>query len=165
MRHVAPLSVAVLRLGADRLLVIGLRDAPDGHGRDAALPRPAPPPRSGTCWATCSTRFMDGEYADLERLQRLNELVARDPVDTAAAGLRHVDAQFVSPSMSLSGLTGAHLHELPRPLRLLLRTMGAGNGAGTRLLSFLLFEPGYTGALIDLGLADGRAAIARGEIG
>lgn len=164
MRQVAPLSAAV-RLGADRLLVIGLRDAPDGQGRDASAPRPAPPSFGHLLGYMLDTLFMDGTYADLERLQRLNDLVARDPVDTAAAGLRHVDAQFVSPSMSLSGLTGAHLHELPRPLRMLLRTMGAGNGAGTRLLSFLLFEPGYTGALIDLGLADGRAAIARGEIG
>jgi hypothetical protein len=32
------------------------------------------------------------------------------------------------------------------------------------LLSFLLFEPGFTNELIDLGYADGLAAMARGDL-
>jgi NTE family protein len=107
---------------------------------------------------------MDGSQADLERLERLNEAVDRDPKGCTAAGLRHVDARLVQPTASLSSLTEGHLEEMPGALRILLRTLGARNQGGQKLLSFLLFEPGYTNALIDLGYADGLAAMARGDL-
>jgi NTE family protein len=50
-----------------------------------------------------------------------------------------------------------HRHELPRSLRALLRTMGASNTGGTQLLSYLLFERGFTRELIMLGMKDARA--------
>jgi NTE family protein len=75
-----------------------------------------------------------------------------------------VDARVVQPTASLSSLTEGHLQELPAPLRILLRTLGARNQGGQKLLSFLLFEPGYTNALINLGYADGLAAMARGDL-
>lgn len=165
MRHTAPLSPA-LRLGAERIVVIGLGD-PAGRNGVAVAPahRLPPAPSFGHLLGyMLDTLFMDGSQADLERLGRLNEAVDRDPEGSAAAGLRHVAAQVVQPTASLSGLTEGHLAELPRPLRILLRTMGAKNQGGQKLVSFLLFEPGYTNALIDLGYADGLAAIARGEL-
>jgi hypothetical protein len=73
-------------------------------------------------------------------------------------------ARVVQPTASLSSLTDGHLQELPAPLRILLRTLGARNEGGQKLLSFLLFEPGFTNALIDLGYADGLAAMARGDL-
>ena len=43
---------------------------------------------------------------------------------------------------------------MPRALRVLLRTMGAANPGGGALLSYLLFEGGYTRELIAVGYAD-----------
>jgi NTE family protein len=46
---------------------------------------------------------------------------------------------------------------MPRSLRALLRAMGAYDGGGRQLLSYLLFERGYTRALMQLGLRDAMA--------
>jgi NTE family protein len=165
MRHTAPLSPA-LRLGADRIVVIGLRDPSPRDGLAVApLHRLPPAPSFGHLLGyMLDTLFMDGSQADVERLERLNEAVERDPEGSTAAGLRHVLARVVQPTTSLSSLTDGHLQELPGPLRILLRTLGARNQGGQKLLSFLLFEPGFTNELIDLGYADGLAAMARGDL-
>jgi NTE family protein len=42
---------------------------------------------------------------------------------------------------------------MPRTIRLLLRSIGSWGKDG-RLVSYLLFEPGYVGALIRLGYED-----------
>jgi NTE family protein len=49
---------------------------------------------------------------------------------------------------------------LPRSLRALLRTMGANGAGGAELLSYLLFERGYTRELIALGRSDAQARAA-----
>ena len=75
-----------------------------------------------------------------------------------------IATRVVQPSASLSALTAGCLGELPLALRTLLRTLGARQQGGQKLSSFLLFEPGYTNLLIDLGYRDGRAALAAGTL-
>jgi NTE family protein len=53
----------------------------------------------------------------------------------------------------LRHIAGEHAHEMPRTIRLLLRSIGSWGKDG-RLVSYLLFEPGYVGALIRLGYED-----------
>ena len=49
------------------------------------------------------------------------------------------------------------MHELPRGVRLLLRGLGASSNSGMQLVSYLLFESGFTRALIDMGYRDAMA--------
>ncbi len=163
MRHTAPLSPA-LRLGAEKIVVIGLRDpALVDAAPTAPIHRlPLPPSFGQLLGYMLDALFMDGTQSDLERLGRLNDAVMHDPALSSQGGLRYVDAKVVYPSASLSALTTPHLREMPTSLRVLLRTLGARNVAGQKLISFLLFESGYTGALIDLGYADGLVALQGG---
>jgi NTE family protein len=112
------------------------------------------------------TLFMDGLYADLERLESINDLLSRLPAcanNQGPRGLRRIDAMLIVPRDDFGDIAARHAREVPRALRVLLRTMGAYNPGGRKLLSYLLFESGYTRELIRIGYRDAmerRDAIA-----
>ena len=94
--------------------------------------------------------FWDGVYSDLDRIRAFNQFGAA----------RQIEPLVMQPSEDLSVIAARHADELPRSLRILLRTMGAGNAGATQLLSYLLFESGYTRELIELGVRDVAARAA-----
>jgi len=155
MRHRAPLSPAI-HLGADRMLVVGVRD----ERPDAEPPVGATPDRptfAHVAGYMLDTLFMDGLYTDLERLSRTNrilEQIGDCKLSGTLAGLRPLHTLVIVPRQDLRSLAAEFLHELPRGVRVLLRGLGARSNSGLQLVSYLLFESGFTRALIDMGYRD-----------
>ena len=88
---------------------------------------------------------------------RINHTVALIPEDQREkTPLRVIESILLSPTKDLRTIAQAHASDLPRTVRLLLRSAGAWGGDG-RLESYLLFEPGYVGELIDLRYTDTMA--------
>jgi NTE family protein len=149
MRQTAPLSAA-LHLGADRLLVIGVRE-PEGS---APTPRQAVEPTFGQMFGfMLDTLFMDQIVADIERLNSMND--GADAPHGVDRRTRHIQSLVITPSRELGDIARRHRHELPFTLRALLRTLGANDAGGQQLMSYMLFEKAFTRELIELGYADG----------
>ena len=99
--------------------------------------------------------FHDTLEADVEQINRINQSLRTLP-DSVRAGLpfRSVDVLTLQPSASLDELAQVHVHALPKPILRVLEGLGALQGSGAALASYLLFEPGFIQALMHLGRAD-----------
>jgi len=153
MRQATPLSPAV-HLGAERILVIGIRDE---SGDSAPTSLGSPPSFAKIAGYMLDTLFMDGLYSDLERITRINELIDSVPEQHRSgtiARMRPIDTMLIVPSEDLREIAYRHRRELPVAIRALLRGMAGKKSAESRLLSFLLFEKAYTRELMALGYRD-----------
>lgn len=158
MRQATPLSPAI-HLGADRILVIGIRDETADASPDS-LPPQKYPSFADIAGYMLDTLFMDGLYSDLERMTRINQLIDSVP-DVERRGsmkkMRPIDTMVVLPSKDLRIIAHKHRKAMPVPVRALLRGVSGRRPEENRLLSFLLFEQQYTEELIQLGYDDAMA--------
>jgi NTE family protein len=145
LRQATPLAPAI-HLGAERILVIGVRHA--DRPRIAAGP---PPNMAEQFGLMLDALFMEGLQADLERLNRINSMLDHARPGPAPLGMRRIETLLLQPEEDPAETALAHQAVVPATLRSLLRVLGARHARGSRLLSFLLFESPFTQALIDAG--------------
>ncbi|CAA0088715.1 Uncharacterised protein [Zhongshania aliphaticivorans] len=159
LRQLTPIS-PVIHLGANRVLVIPA----NGHKRQyPKLPQEIKSPGFGQIIGhLLNSAFIDSIETDIERLERINELVNMIPEENLGMmgkELLPIDCLVISPSEDIDRIADEHVSELPRSLKMFLRRTGStGNsGGGVSIASYLLFTPEYCGKLIDLGYRDGIA--------
>jgi NTE family protein len=151
IRQTAPISPA-LHLGASRIYVIGtaklIKDFPS-RSRSEAYPSLAQ-----IAGHAMSSIFLDSLATDLELLHRVNStvgLVDTEKLKTAGVALKQVDVMVSCPNEPLEASAHRHVVYLPAPIRFLMRSIGAMRKGGAALASYLLFDPHYCRALIEMG--------------
>jgi NTE family protein len=177
LRQNTPLSPA-LRLGADKVLVVGLRHKPLGNDDvdEESLPYPGAAFLVGK---VLDAFLLDHIDYDLDRLRRFNALIQAvrdaggpedlkrfDEVVTKMRGApyRVVDELMIRPSIDLGSLAG----EVGRSSRFkgtgggpgikLLRRLATARGADEAdLLSYILFDGLFAAEITRLGYEDARA--------
>jgi NTE family protein len=176
LRQNTPLSPA-LRLGADKVLVIGLRHKPpEDETAEETMPFPGAAFLAGRI---LNAFLLDHIDYDLDRLRRFNALIEAaylvddeehrrrfDEVVTQYRGApyRVVGEMMIRPSIDLGEIAG----DVARSgrfkgtgggagIRLLRRLAGASGASEADLLSYILFDGNYAAELVRMGYEDARS--------
>ena len=154
MRQLAPISPA-LHLGADKVLIIGLRKAVTDEPKRVTAT--SYPPFAQIAGHALNSIFVDNLDVDLERLLRINatlKLIPYENFKEKNITLRPIEAMMIAPSQSINEIAQKYAHTLPWSMRYLYRAIGAMEPNGGTLLSYVLFESLFCRDLIIMGYND-----------
>lgn len=152
MRQISPISPA-LHLGAEKVLVIGLRKESELGLREPPKYRPSLAQISGY---VMDTLFLNSLYSDLERMERINRTL-KEKNQSAGDKLKIVEHLIISPSEDIANIAIKHFKQLPRGFQIALGFLGMKKGNSRRFISYLMFIEGFCNELIELGYRDAMA--------
>jgi NTE family protein len=153
VRQTAPLSPAI-HLGARRILAVAMRAREPAV---ACAPDDADYPLAAEVFGLLlHSVFIDSLDADVERLRRINSLLHAVPAEHAPEGVRPIDLFVLRPSRDLGELARGCRASLPPLLQLAVRSIGGERAKSADFQSYLMFQPEYTGRLIELGYRDAK---------
>ncbi|SET74075.1 patatin-like phospholipase family protein [Thalassotalea agarivorans] len=152
INQLSPLSPAV-HLGAEKLFIVGVEQPKEPlHVNEN---NPHPPSTATIAGHLLDTVFSETLQSDLERVERLNQLLQQVPQEKQdATGIKQIDTFVINPSHDFNAIAAEYYYDLPLTMRLLLRTVGVTNDSDSSLISYLLFEQHYCSRLIKLGYED-----------
>lgn len=149
MRQASPISPA-LHLGADKILIIGLRKESELGIGEPPKHRPTLGQISGY---VLDTLFLNSLQADVERMERLNRILEKD-ISNEDGDFKEIQHLLINPSQDIADIAKKHYRDLPRSFRLALNFIGLNKGNSRRLVSYLMFTKAFCSELIDLGYND-----------
>jgi NTE family protein len=177
LRQNTPIAPAI-RLGAEKVLVVGLTREQRGYNVDegAEGARPAAPSASFLLGKVLNAFLLDHVAADVELLVRINQILTdvetvggdgfvdklnRQALSRGAEAYRKVAVEVVRPSQDIGRMAGQHVRHGrfagSLVARQLMRTLDAGMAEESDLASYLLFDGAFAKKLMDLGRADAEA--------
>lgn len=184
MRQNTPMSPAI-HLGADRLLVISLRDRQnDRSPAHGDMPTYQSEPRiSDVLGKLLNTIFLDKLEYDLSQMRRINYLIddvqrlyGEDALERInhqrerqrqrglnVSSIRRITPFVISPSEDIGRIATDHLQrllsrrsQLTAVHRFFARVVEGAPESDNDFISYLLFDPEYLETLIQLGYEDAR---------
>lgn len=161
VRNSTPCSPS-LRMGADKLFVIGVRTQKpfENASSERKISRPEAPQHASfiTIMNTLlNAVLLDSVEQDVQRILRINELVrkvkAGKSTDKNDGYLKEIPALCISPSVNIGELARQYAHRLPRIVRSSLNTFGSLDDAN-EIISYLMFDSDFCKKLIAYGYDD-----------
>jgi NTE family protein len=155
-----PLS-PVIRLGAKRLLAIGVRGVSLEHQEETADERD--PSLAQVMGVLFNAMFLDHLSTDIEHLERLNELLGSGKISQSGMEgcerMHPLATLLITPSVDLSKLAEHHQRDMPYLIQYFINSLGRDAASCADLMSYLLFTSKYTRELIEIGYDDASERI------
>ncbi|MBX2986455.1 MAG: patatin-like phospholipase family protein [Bdellovibrionaceae bacterium] len=158
VRNLEPCSAA-LKLGADRLLVIGVRKRGGTIQEAYSIVQAAEAPSvARVVNLILNAVLLDGVERDIEYIERVNEFIRLTPEGNRGQfKYRAIEHAIVSPSADIGQIAAGKTSRLPRLVRYLIKGLGGLDDAA-EIVSYLLFSPDFCQQLIEIGCQDAWAA-------
>lgn len=150
-RNTHPLS-PLIHLDVRKILVIGVRGATHRSARGAK----GEPLVSKIAGNILNALFFDNFDLDYERLETTNEIVRafdHQNVETTRSHYSVLDILYLKPSRDINKIAEEKMKSLPNMIRYMLGGLGPASESA-ELGSYILFEPEFSKALIEMGYED-----------